>query len=105
MDIDAIIFNTPDSILHEIAQRIKERRLERNLTQKAFAKRAGIGYDAYRRFESTGDITLRNLILCAIILNDTDCFADLFTQKTYQSIDELLKLREVKRRERGSINE
>ena len=105
MDIGAIMFNTPDSILKDMAQRIKERRLERNLTQKAFAKRSGVGYDAYRRFESTGDITLRNLILCAIILDDTDCFAELFTQKSYQSIDELLKMKEVKRRERGSINE
>ena len=47
MDISAIINNTPDAILKGIAAKVKERRLEQNLTQKAFAKRAGVGYDVY----------------------------------------------------------
>ena len=105
MDINAIINNTPDSILKGVAERVKERRLEVNLTQKAFAKRAGVGYDAYRKFENTGEITLRNLVLCGIALDDTEGFSDLFTKKTYQSIDELLKIQEVKKRKRGSSNE
>ena len=58
MDIDAIINSSPDTVIRGIAERIKERRLERNLTQKAFSKRAGMGYDAYHRFENTGEITL-----------------------------------------------
>jgi len=105
MDIDTIISNSPDSILKGIAERVKERRLERDLTQKAFAKRAGVGYDAYRKFESTGEITLRNLVLCAIALDDVDAFSELFTKKTYQSIDDLLKTQETKKRKRGSRNE
>ena len=68
MDIGTIINTTPDLVLNGIAERVKERRLERNLTQKAFAKRVGMGYDAYRDFKNTGEITLRNLVLCAIAL-------------------------------------
>ena len=105
MDIDTIINNSPVSILKGIAERVKERRLERNLTQKAFAKRAGVGYDAYLKFENTGEITLRNLVLCAITLDDVDVFLGLFAKKSYQSIDELLKLPELKKRKRGSKNE
>ena len=105
MDITTIINNSPNSILKGVAERAKERRLERNLTQKAFAKRAGVGYDAYRKFEHTGEITLRNLLLCAMILDDTDGFTELFTKKSYQSIDELLKTQKVKKRKRGSKNE
>ena len=105
MDIDIIISNSPDSILTKIAGRVKEKRLERNLTQKAFAKRAGVGYDAYRNFENTGEFTLRNLVLCAIVLDDVDAFAELFTKRTYQSIDELLKIQQVRKRKRGSKNE
>jgi transcriptional regulator with XRE-family HTH domain len=84
---------------------VKTRRLERNLTQKAFAKRAGIGYDVYRRFENSGEITLHNLVLCAIALDDAEGFTTLFTKQSYQSIDELLKTEEVKKRKRGSRNE
>jgi len=105
MDINTIINSSPDSILKGIAARVKERRLERNLTQKAFAKRAGVGYDVYRKFENTGEITLRNLILCAISLDSLDSFEELFTKKSYQSIDELLKTQEAKKRKRGSRNE
>jgi transcriptional regulator with XRE-family HTH domain len=105
VDIDIIINNSLDSVLKRIAGRVKERRIERNLTQKAFAKRAGVGYDAYRKFENTGEITLHNLVLCAIALDDVDNFAELFAKKTYQSIDELLKTKEIKKRKRGSRNE
>ena len=105
MDINTIINNSPDSILKGIAERVKERRLERNLTQKAFTKHAGIGYDAYRKFENTGEITLRNLLLCAMVLDDIDGFTELFAKKSYQSIDELLKMQEIRKRKRGSRNE
>lgn len=105
MYIDTITNNSLDLILIGIAERVKERRLERNLTQKAFAKRAGVGYDAYRKFENTGDITLRNLVLCAIALDDVDSFYELFKKKSYQSIDDLLKSKEAKKRKRGSRNE
>jgi transcriptional regulator with XRE-family HTH domain len=105
MDISTIISISPDVILQGIAERVKERRLELNLTQKAFAKRAGVGYDAYRKFENTGEITLRNLVLCAIALDDVEIFIELFNKKSYQSIDEILKTQEVKKRKRGSRNE
>jgi Helix-turn-helix. len=105
MNINTIITRNSDSILKEIANKVKERRLEENLTQKAFAKRAGVGYDTYRKFENTGEITLRNLLLCAIALDDVEDFKNLFTKKSYQSLDELLKEQEVKKRRRGSRNE
>lgn len=105
MEIDTIINSSADSILKSIADRVKERRLELNLTQKAFAKRAGVGYDAYRKFENTGDITLRNLVLCAIALDDVEGFTELFSKKSYQSIDDLLKTKEAKKKKRGSRNE
>ncbi|MFT4223427.1 helix-turn-helix domain-containing protein [Dysgonomonas sp.] len=105
MDKDTVVILSPDALIKRISERVKDRRLELNLTQKAFAKRAGVGYDAYRRFENTGEITLRNLVLCAVALYDTEAFTELFTKKFYQSIDEILKTQEVKKRKRGSRNE
>ena len=105
MNIDAIINGTPNAILKIIAEKVKVKRLERNLTQKAFSRRAGVGYDTYRNFENTGEITLRNLVLCAFVLDETDGFLDLFSRKTWQRIDDLLKAQEIKKRKRGSINE
>ena len=105
MDISTIMDINPDAILKGVAQRVKDKRLERSFTQRAFAKRAGVGYDAYRKFENTGEITLRNLILCAIALDDVDGFMELFSRRSYLSIDDLLKTQEIKKRKRGSRNE
>jgi len=105
MDISTIISNSPQTIQQRIAEKVKEKRLERNLTQKSFAKRAGVGYDAYRKFENSGEITLRNLILCAIVLDDVDSFLELFNKKNWKSIDELLMIEKRKKRKRGTRNE
>ena len=105
MNIDTINNRTLNVITLNIAQAVKARRLELNLTQKAFSKRAGVGYDAYRKFENTGEITLQNLVLCAIALDDTEGFLNLFTRKSYENMDELLKIKDRKNRKRGSKNE
>lgn len=102
MDLDAFNNKTVEALLKGIAQRVKARRLEKNLSQKAFAKRAGVGYDAYRNFEKTGEATLRNVILCTVLLDDIEVLESLFTRKAYQSIDELLTQKEKEKRQRAS---
>lgn len=102
MEINTIKLHSVHGVLAGIAQRLKSRRLEKNFSQKDFAKRAGIGYDAYLRFENTGEITLRNLVLCAIALDDVESFNTLFNKKSYASIDEILKEKVQVKRQRAS---
>ncbi|MDD2246226.1 MAG: helix-turn-helix transcriptional regulator [Proteiniphilum sp.] len=45
---------------------MKTRRLEMNLTLEGLASRAGISYGTYRRFEVSGEISLRNLAMVAM---------------------------------------
>ncbi len=105
MDISVITEMSADAIIKGIAERVKSRRLEKDLTQKAFAARAGIGYDAYRRFETTGEITLRNLVQCALVLDDLEGFNDLFVTKQYPSLDALIESKQAKTKQRGRRNE
>ena len=102
MEIDTFNFHSVHGVLTGIAQRLKSRRLEKNFSQKDFAKRAGVGYDAYLRFENTGEITLRNLVLCAIALDEVESLNTLFTKKSYVSIDEILKEKVQVKRQRAS---
>lgn len=102
MEKNTIKFHSVHGVLAGIAQRLKSRRLEKNFSQKEFAKRAGIGYDAYLRFEISGEITLRNLVLCAIALDDVENFNILFDKKSYASIDEILKEKVQVKRQRAS---
>ena len=88
----------------QIAARVKARRLELNLTQEGLASRAGVKFATYRRFEQTGEISLRGLLQVGFALNCLDEFNDLFAQKQYQSLDDVLNEQRVNRK-RGKKNE
>lgn len=105
MDITTIINTTPGAITKGLAERVKARRLEKDLTQKAFATRAGVGYDVYRKFERTGEISLRNLVQCAMVLDDLEAFNRLFVARQYASLDALLESKRAKTKKRGTRNE
>ena len=101
-----ISFNiaTPDDVAKQIATRVKARRLELNLTQEGIAARAGLKFATYRRFEQTGEISLRGLLQIGFALNALSEFDALFAQKPYQSLDDVLNEQNVIRK-RGKKNE
>lgn len=95
--------NTNDIML-EIASRVKQRRLELNLTQEGLALRAGMKLPTYRKFEQTGIIALDKLLNIAFALNCLDDFDALFAKRQYASIDEVINEDVVKERKRGKNN-
>ncbi len=97
--------DTPASIILQIAEKVKERRLELNLTQSALAKRSDMSLSSYRRFETIGEISFKSLVQIAIVLDATDEFSNLFTKKQYTSIDDVLSSSKVEKRKRGTKNE
>ena len=101
-----ISFNilTPDDVAKQIAARVKARRLELNLTQEGIAARAGLKFATYRRFEQTGEISLKGLLQIGFALNALSEFDALFVQKQYQSLDDVLNEQNVIRK-RGKKNE
>ena len=104
-NILSLIEKTPDLIMSGIARRVKQRRLEKEWTQKMLATKAGLSLPSYRRFESSGEISLRSLVMLAFALDMTDEFEALFNGKIYQSIDDILNAERRKQRKRGNRNE
>lgn len=88
----------------QIAARVKDRRLELNLTQEGLAARAGVKFATYRRFEQTGEISLRGLLQVGFALNALSDFDLLFAQKQYLSLEDVLNEQNVTRK-RGKKNE
>jgi transcriptional regulator with XRE-family HTH domain len=86
----ALIEDDPAAIALGIAARARARRLELNLTQQAVARRSGLSVSTYRRFESTGEVGLRHLILIAVAFGMTGDFDALFSQERYASLDEVI---------------
>ncbi len=91
----------PYSIAKGIAVRMKERRLELNMTQQTLALKSGVSLGTLKRFEHTGEISLKYLLMLAVTLNATEEFKYLFTTRQYTSIDQVLALKEAKKRKRG----
>lgn len=100
----AFSVSNPKEIALQIAARAKARRLELNLTQDGMATRAGVKFATYRRFEQTGEISLRGLLQVGFALNSLSEFDNIFTQKQYQSLDDVLNEQNFTRK-RGKKHE
>lgn len=99
-DILSLMSISPQELMTGIATRVKARRLELRYTQKELAARSGIPLPTYRRFERTGEIALRGLVMLGIALDATAEFQTLFSATAYASIDDLL-LSSGKKAQRG----
>jgi len=101
--IIALNLLTPQEVAQQIASRVKVRRLELNITQSGMASRAGLKFATYRRFEQTGDISLKGLLQIGFALDALSDFESVFVRKQYQSLDEVLSSSETIRK-RGKKN-
>ncbi len=91
----------PRAIAENIAKRLKLRRLELNITQKELANKSGVSYGSVKRFESISEISLKNLLMIAVVLNSTEEFNKLFSKQQYNSIDEIINDSEKEKRKRA----
>ena len=69
---------TPTDIQRELAARVKARRLELNITQAELAERSGVSLGSLRRFETTGEVSLRSFLELALVLGELKEFSTLF---------------------------
>jgi len=94
----------PAALARGMSQRMRERRLELNLTQKGLAAKAGVSLGTLKRFENSYEISLKYLLMVAVVLDATEMFGELFSVKQYQSIDEVLTATSSRKRQRGKKN-
>ena len=92
---------TPNGVMVEIASRVKQRRLELNLTQEGLAARAGMKLPTYWKFEQTGSIAFEKLLQVAFALDCLRDFEEVFASHIYESLDEVLAVQSAKNRKRG----
>jgi transcriptional regulator with XRE-family HTH domain len=95
---------TPAEIAKALASRVKSRRLEMNLTQEGMCRRSGVNLSSYRRFERTGLVSLESLIRIALAIGQDSGFDQLFSQRKYTSIDDVIR-QSSKPKKRGMRNE
>lgn len=96
--IISIDFETPPEVARKIAANVKARRLERNFTQAGLASRAGVKLPTYRKFETTGRISLLGLLRIGFALGCLEDFHSLFGCRQYESIDQIIEQQTFKRK-------
>lgn len=99
--IISVEIELPSDISKQIAERVRARRLELDLTQEGLATRAGVKLPTYRKFEQTGDISLMGLLRVAFALDCMEDFKHLFATRKYRSMADLLNEKKYTRK-RGS---
>lgn len=84
------IWETPEEINKDLAQRIRNIRKRRRISQEQLSERCGVSYGSIKRFESTGQISLLHLTRIAVALGCVEEIKRLFVEVPYLSIEEVM---------------
>ncbi|MFW2578664.1 helix-turn-helix domain-containing protein [Aliarcobacter butzleri] len=96
----AINISTPKSIMQDLKDKFKQKRLSLNLTQEGLSNKSGVSLGSIKRFESSGEISFESLLKIALVLNCLDDFKNIANEKNeqYESMEDLLKVKPIKKR-------
>ena len=96
---------SPSEISKALANRVKQTRIRRSITQEELAERSGVSFGSVKRFEQTGEISLKHLIMISKVLRCSEQFDELFSLSNYESMEELLKEKEKGKRMRARAHD
>ena len=92
---------TAEEVARRLAGRMKALRLARDWRRETLAERAGISAGTVKRFETTGQIALDNLLKLALALGCLEQFEAVFAPPPARSLAELEQRSQAPARQRG----
>ena len=93
---------TPSAAQRLLADRVRDARLAMGFKQSTLAARAGVSLPTLRRFEQTGEISLKHLMLICYVLSRLNDFDGLLRPATAATMAELESRLARPKRKRGS---
>lgn len=84
------IWETAEELDQKLAQRVRNIRKRRSISQEKLAKMSGVSYGSIKRFESSGQISLISFTKIAMALEIADELRNIFTQVPYKDIQEVI---------------
>lgn len=90
------ILKTEQEIAKYLAIKIKIIRKQQKISQEELAKKSGVSFGSIKRFENTGEISLKSLLKIAFVLNRQEDFDRLFDTNNintdkFKNLDDMLK--------------
>ena len=84
------IWETAEELDQKLAQRVRNIRKRRSISQERLASMSGVSYGSIKRFEASGQISLISLTKIAMALDIADDIRNLFTTVPYRDIQEVI---------------
>lgn len=75
----------------DIASRMVQLRKRKKITQKELSVKSGVSFGSLKRFEQSGEISLQSLTKLAIALEVEGELDRLFSEVSFDSIEEILR--------------
>ena len=85
-----LVWETAEELDLKIAQRVRDLRKRRSISQKRLSEMSGVSYGSVKRFETTGQISLVSLTKLAMALDIAGDLRNIFTQIPYRDIQEVI---------------
>lgn len=91
--MEALVWETAEELDQKLAQRVRNIRKRRSISQQKLAAMSGVSYGSIKRFETTGQISLLSLTKIATALGIAEELRHLFTQVPYLTLEEVMNER------------
>lgn len=88
--MENFIWETAEELDQKLAQRVRNIRKRRSISQEKLASMSGVSYGSIKRFETSGQISLISLTKIAMALDIADDIRNLFTTVPYKDIQEVI---------------
>lgn len=88
--MSALVWETAEELNKKLADRVRNIRRRRSISQQKLANISGVSYGSIKRFEQTGQISLLSLTRIAMALDIAGELRNLFTEVPYQDIQEVI---------------
>lgn len=88
--MSALVWETAEELNQKLADRVRNIRRRRSISQQKLADMSGVSYGSIKRFEQTGQISLLSLTRIAMAMDIAGELRNLFTEVPYQDIQEVI---------------
>jgi HTH-type transcriptional regulator / antitoxin HipB len=85
------ILETPQAIQVKIGQSIQAIRLQLNMTRSTLALKSGVSSESIKRFENTGEVSLKSFVRISLVLGLAEKLQEFLTVPAPKTIEELEK--------------
>ena len=92
---------SPGEVQSHMAEKFKRARLDQGHSRSKAAKLTGVPESTLRAFETKGQISLRQFVMLCHVYGDLLVFEDIFSEKTPQTMEQLLVADKKPKRQRG----